>query len=807
MNSPGTANLNVERERRALELLEEALTWPREERASRLQRAAANDPQLLTNVQELLAASDVVPQSLPTEMPLSPVPDDPPPPERLGPYRVCELLGSGGMGRVFRAERADGLFEQTLAIKLMRRTRLPTQVAAQFSREVRILARLRHPHIAQLFDAGVSAEGLSYFAMELIDGRAIHEHAADEKLELRPVLQLFLQVCSAVLYAHSHMVVHADIKPNNVLVTREGTAKLLDFGVARVVEAAGDEPIAGGAPLGITHFYASPARHRGEPATVVDDIYSLGVLLSELLQRFAPVPADLQSIVTRAAASDPAERYGSVDALKSDIERWLDGLPVQAHGSHWAYIASRFIARHRVAVAGAAAGVLVLAVAVVALSILYVREQRATLQAEQRFKDVSELSRYVLFDVYDRLEAVPRALTLRRDLAQKGQQYLDELARDAGAPTAIRLDVIEGLRRLALLQGDPSNPSLSQVPLARANLDRAEAMANALSTAGEGRERRLALARIAIARARSSIAMNLDLAEARRVLDQGEAHIDALLKAQPTDQEALRLKLGLAYERAAQLQWDGKYSESKDAAHEALAIPDPDMRGPPEQRREALRRRARLLDVFAEAHYYLNDLAGSEAPYRECLEVLNDLLKEEPYSLKALRMLARGEWALGAILIELGPSRAPEAERLLADALARAKEVRLLEPADKEAVRNESVMASTYAQALAALGRLGEAEKMLDDAAATRLQLWHESPENWGIARDYVIAVWALGETQILARAPSRACTSFATALGMLDRMRKADRLTKLDEETTLQPIEKKVALHCKTISARPGTN
>ncbi len=257
-----------------------------------------------------------------------------------------------------------------------------------------------------------------------------------------------------MLYAHSHMVVHADIKPNNVLVTREGTAKLLDFGVARVVEAAGDEPVAGGAPLGITHFYASPARHRGEPATAVDDIYSLGVLLSELLQRFTPVPADLQSIVTRAAARAIQLRAMGRSTRSSQISS--DGsmaCRVRAHGSHWAYVSSRFIARHRVAVAGAAAGVLVLAGAVVALSILYVREQRATLQADQRFKDVSELSRYVLFDVYDRLEAIPRALTLRRDLAEKGQQYLDKLSHDAGAPTAMHLDVIEGLRRLALLQG------------------------------------------------------------------------------------------------------------------------------------------------------------------------------------------------------------------------------------------------------------------------------------------------------------------------------------------------------------------
>ncbi len=244
-------------------------------------------------------------------------------------------------------------------------------------------------------------------------------------------------------------------------------------------------------------------------------------------------------------------------------------------------------------------------------------------------------------------------------------------------------------------------------------------MAEKLATTGEeGRERRLALARIAIARARSSIAMNLG-SRLRATGDRAGAtvQIKEQLRLRPGDPEALRLEIGLAQERAAQLQWDGKYAESKDGAQAALAIPDPDINGAPEKRRDALRRRARLLDIYAEAHYYLNDLPASEGPYRECLEILHGLAMEEPYSLRALRMLMRGEWALGAILLELSPPRAQEAERLLADALARAKELRLLEPADKETVRNETVMLSTYAQALAAIGRLEEAETMLRDTS------------------------------------------------------------------------------------------
>jgi hypothetical protein len=268
----------------------------------------------------------------------------------------------------------------------------------QFARERQILARLQHLNIAHLFDGGVSAEGLSYFVMELVEGRPISQYAVEERLPIRPLLLLFRQVCSAVQYAHVHLVVHADIKPNNILVTADGTAKLLDFGVARVIADVGDPAAAPSGSLGITHYYASPARRRGEVPSTIDDVYSLGVLLRELFRPFQAVSAELRSICERACAEDPSARYASVDALKGDIERWMDGLPVHAHGTAWAYVASKFLARHRLAVGSAAAGVLLLVGAASALAVLYMRAERAKIQAEQRFNDVRDLSRYVLFD-------------------------------------------------------------------------------------------------------------------------------------------------------------------------------------------------------------------------------------------------------------------------------------------------------------------------------------------------------------------------------------------------------------------------
>jgi serine/threonine protein kinase len=497
--------------------------------------------------------------------------DDAPPPERIGPYRLGELLGQGGMGRVYRAERADGVFEQTIAIKLMRRTRMPLHVAEQFARERQILARLQHRNIAHLYDGGATPEGLSYFVMELVEGRPISQFAAEERLALQPMLMLFRQVCAAVQYAHARLVVHADIKPNNIIVTRDGTAKLLDFGLARVIHDVGDPTAAPAGSLGITQFYASPARRRGETPSTIDDVYSLGVLLRELLKGYRSVPPELRSICNRAAADDPAARYASVDALEEDVEHWLSGLPVQAHGTAWSYIALKFLARHRFVVSSAAVVILMLAGAATALAVLYVRAERAKTQAEQRFNDVRALSRFVLFDVYDRLESVPRALTLRRDIAAKGQQYLDDLAKVPDAPLEVRLEVIEGLRRLAQVQSAPGSASLAQASVARANLARAEAIARALPEDSKwARERALALTRIFIARARLSMGMELNLEATRRSLEDaqrtlgpllaagtGDAVGGAGLRASP-DAEATGLSLDLAVGGAARLEWVGE---------------------------------------------------------------------------------------------------------------------------------------------------------------------------------------------------------------------------------------------------------
>lgn len=796
--------MNLERERRLLLLVEEALAWPPESREARLQ-GLSEDAAFLDDVRAMLTAAESVHQSLPTQMPLAPALDETPPPERLGPYRITGLLGEGGMGRVFRAERADGVFEQVIAIKLMRRTRLPAQVAGQFARERQILARLRHPNIAQLFDGGVTAEGLSYFVMELVEGRPLSQYAAEERLSVRELLMVFRQVCAAVQYAHAHLVVHGDIKPSNIAVTADGVVKLLDFGVARVIEDTGggsaeaQQTIA----IGVTHYYASPARRAGAAPTTADDVFSLGFLLGELLNDVDGVTADVRSICTRATAQDPGQRYASVDALDADIERWLNGVPVRAHGRAWSYVTGRFLARHRVGVVSVTAGLLLLIGAAIALSVMYVRAEHARAQAEQNFNNVRDLSRYVLFDVYDRLESVPRALTLRRDIAEQGQQYLDRLSRDPSAPADVRLEVAEGLRRLSLVQGGVSSASLSNVKLAEENLARAERIARALpDDARYGRERAFAITRILVARSRMTTAVALDLPATQRSLDAAQAALAPWLAKDPADQEARDLAIDIAMERVAQLFWQGKYQEAIEVARGGLALEATVAPTDPDARREALRRHARLLDVLAESIYYTGDLPAAEAKYREQYNVARQLAEEEPQNLRSVRIYARAGWALGGTLLEMGPDRQAEAEQLLSKSLELTDNLKLLEPDDKDLLRMRSVIAVAEAQALAGIGRAKEAVPLMEEAVRQRRTLWDEASGDWAIARDVATSLDLFGGFLLRAGETKRACAAYQESLDVFAQMRAAGRSTPLDEDTIQKEVNEALKKNCAGTTA-----
>jgi eukaryotic-like serine/threonine-protein kinase len=793
------------RERLALEYLETALSWPEAERDPRLAAQLHADPELLQNVRELLATAAHGDLALPTRLPLAGPVEDAPPPPRIGSYRLTELLGSGGMGRVFRGIRDDGLFEQEVAIKLTRRTRMSHIVAEQFARERQILARLQHRNIAQLFDGGVTAEGESWFVMELVAGRTVTDYVQEQRLPLRERLQLFRQIAGAVQHAHAQLVVHADIKPSNVIITRDGTAKLLDFGVSRVLADSAEE--GSGTPLGLTFKYASPARRAGEPAGTADDIYSLGVLLEEMLRPCGVLAEDLESILAKAAAPSPDERYPTVEALQKDVQRWLAGHPVSAHPGSWAYYARRLIGRHRLTTLVASVAMLLLAGAAVALGVLYLRADHARVEAdlarhnaEQRFAEVRELSRYMLFDMYDRLDNVPRTLKLRRDLADAAQRYLDRLSQDSRAPVAVKLEVIEGLRRLAQVQATPDNASLAQAPLARRNLELAQKLAESLSATGADADTRTeVLARVLLARVRLSLGADLDAARAQTLLDQAEKLVNEGFTAKSaTVQQALRSDLAAL--RSEALQWQGKYPEAIAVIAPELARPRP----PEEQwSRAQVLEVARLHDLLAEATYYSGKPEQAEAPYRRQLALLQALLKKDPGDMQVNRRTQRAAWALGSSLLE--PRRFAEAEPILANAQRSAHELRRLDPEDQTLARLESVLLLAHAQALVGLKKFAAAIPALREGVALRNAARLAAPDNFNAARDYVVALNMLSDALADAGQQRAACAQYTIAQQLLGELKSAGKLAKLDEDYMQRLANARFGRICGLTGSQPA--
>jgi eukaryotic-like serine/threonine-protein kinase len=407
--------------------------------------------------------------------------------QRLGAWEIVRAVGTGGMGEVFEARRADGSYEGRAAVKLLKRGMDSSAVLRRFAQERQALARLSHPHIARLLDAGASEQGLPYFVLEFVDGQPIDIAVRGLTLEAR--LRLFLQLADAVAHAHRNLLVHRDLKPGNVLVDTEGQVKLLDFGIAKALDPLegndGNTTVGGQRPY--TPNYASPEQVRGEPVSTATDIYSLGVLLYQMLTgtrptgRHATTPmeaarcvledqptkpsrltadeavdpqwfstrkkleGDLDNILLKALVKPPDERYASVDAMASDINAYLAGRPVSARAASATYVARKFVQRHWL---GSALAGLALAAVLSSAAVAAWQAQRA----EARFKDLRQLAHSVLFDYHDLVESMVGATPVRKRLVTDALTYLDRLNQHAPSDRVLRREMGVAYRVVGLVQ-------------------------------------------------------------------------------------------------------------------------------------------------------------------------------------------------------------------------------------------------------------------------------------------------------------------------------------------------------------------
>jgi serine/threonine protein kinase/Tfp pilus assembly protein PilF len=720
-------------------------------RESELVALAAHDPTLAQELRRLLALGAAREDFLAEPLRPSGRDDDgdgkaPRAGERVGAYTLLRVLGEGGMGQVWLAARADGLYQREVALKLLRAEAAAHGLRARFGRERRILAQLSHPNIARLFDAGVDAEGRPYLALEYVEGETLIDATQRRALDLRARLALFLQVCDAVAYAHAHLVVHRDLKPSNILVTREGTVRLLDFGIAKLLDpeaATGETELTRLGGRAYTLHYAAPEQIRGEAISTQTDVYALGVVLYELLTGRRPyrlkrgsaaeveeailaleprrpsqalrrredhtgdtggdlqaradvrlaraLGGDLDTIVLKALQKRPEQRYASVEAFAKDVQRHLAGRPISARADSLLYRSYKFLRRNAWGVSLAAG---VLALLLFAAAALFWQGQRALAEAQR-----AQAMQDFMLGLFERTDP---------NVAQRGDLSVAELLRDGARRAQGELQAQPAVQRELVLTIASLQSGFGRYEDALGLLDGLAAPDEALARLRLGTERGRAL----------------------RGLDRYRACLDALRPLQ-AEADALRVAepLAVAHYHAMRGRCHRMSGEVESArADFELALHLREARAPALLVAENLTDLA-ALDADAGRH------AQAAAKMRDALARLGRAQGEN-------NIMGLNLWrSLGAIEREQGNPDAAE------HAFRRAIELgdRLFPEGHPSLAEARRQLAATYVD----YGRLDEAEPLLREVLAfQRRSLGATHPDVGSTLNSQAILAWKRGELE-----------------------------------------------------------
>ena len=808
--------MTPDRWRQVNELFHAALAVDGQKRKSYLTEVCQGDAGLEQEVENLIAGHESAEASMQTgsirealqqvlqEDETLPVGQD------FGPYRLVREIGRGGMGRVFLAERADEEFHRRVAIKLIKRGMDTDSVIRHFRNEREILASLDHPNIARLLDGGTSRDGLPYFVMEYIEGQPIDRFCDDRKYSITERLQLFRQVCAAVAYAHQHLVIHRDIKPSNILVTAEGYPKLLDFGIARLLR---DAPDANTATMTGFHLmtpeYASPEQVLGQPASTLTDVYSLGVILYQLLTGTSPyevrnrspqqiaeaicrvepkrpstaavepgssdgstseprvgmtdgtnervkkrLQGDLDNIVLMAIRKEPHRRYQSVEQFSEDIRRHLDSLPVLACDDRIWYRVAKFTHRHRTAVAAGSLAALMMIAGTIATSFeahrARVQEQlakEAQAKAERRFNEVRKLAHTVLFDYHDAIKNLPGATPIRERLVRDSLQYLDGLAGEARGDPSLSRELATAYERVADVQGGTMEANLG-------------------NTAGAIESGKKAL------------------------------NIRASLLASDPRNAGLQRELSSSCFKVGTLLWEtGDMSEAADYLRQALrlredlAYADPADVGRQYELSSAYDRLGMLV-------LEQGDTVGALTDYRRSLEILNSVPKAEQHRESTRRGMSVEYEHIGSALLELAdlPGALENNSRALGIRAALSRDF----PLNADYKRTLQVSYYNQGEILARMGRTHAALTSYREQEALGEKLLRSDPSNEQYRGDLAYGLIRIGDMLFKLARYGEALANYRRSQDLRSADVKADP-TNLWKRSSL--IEAKAKI-CKTLAA-----
>lgn len=791
----------VERDRLALRLLSQALDQTAADQGPWVAAATQGDPALRDRVLALLQA----------ERGLADLADDTPgtalalPPAEVGVYRLEQMIGAGGMGSVYRAQRADGLFAQVVAIKFMAARQGQLDLGPLIDAERRSLARMDHEAISRILDGGQTLDGLHYLVMEYVDGAPI----SATTLTAPQRIGLIRQIAAALAHAHQAQIVHCDVKPGNILITAEGRAKLIDFGIARLQDFAP----AGGLD-GMTRAYASPARCALAPAKLADDVYALAVTLYEVLTgtlpwadplRIDPAaaalpavfpaghglhnPADLVAILAKALSQDPTQTYRSIEAFDDDLDRWQTKRPVSAVPQTAGYLIQRLAQRRPVPVAAGLTGLALLAAALVVIFNLYLAATTARQAADTRFGELRSLARFMIFDLNGQLEQVPGATPARLALSEQAQGYLDTLGETAQDDAGLQREVATGLLRLAEVQGVPSRPNLGLTEAALSNLDRAVGVFDALLANLPGdlilrADRGRALYFLAVTRS----AHDQDPSQQMALANRAEADVLAALGpaagARKADLQVLLL--GVRLTQADALTTLGDHAGALDIriAEEARIVAlTPAERTFMDWDYEAGRVAAQVGDSL----YWLDQTQASKDAYDRAALRFETGLQAAPLNRKLLNGLHYVRYALSAVLADLG-----DATGGLAQARASADVARQLlewDPTDRLARQLFESSQGQIALMLRSNGRLEEAIALVEAQLVRYRAAAAAAVDDAAALRQVAVPLRGRAEMILAARGQAAGCAAYQEAQAAWDALAGGFGLTALDRDNDVATI------------------